>query len=284
MRPARPDSTLAVSAPQGREATMCTASHGSEDGASVATIVVDASGTAGSASPDLIEDLAIANRILFQQGVLDAFGHVSVRHDKHADRFLLARNMAPGLVSAADIIEYDLDSNPLNAGGRSVYLERFIHGEVYRARPDVIAVVHSHSPSVIPFGIVKSVPFRPVFHMAAFIGEAAPIFEIRDVAGDATDLLITDRRLGAALAETLGAGTVALMRGHGATIVGKSLMEVVFRAVYTEGNARLQAEAMRIGPVTYLSAGEAKTATVNVGGQALRAWNLWRMQAEGKLP
>jgi len=264
---------------------MWTGSHGADDGASVAAVVSDASGgTAGSASPDLVEDLAIANRILFQQGVLDAFGHVSVRHDKHADRFLLARNMAPGLVSAADIIEYDLDSNPLNAGGRSVYLERFIHGEVYRARPDVIAVVHSHSPSVIPFGIVKSVPFRPVFHMAAFIGEAAPIFEIRDVAGDATDLLITDRRLGAALAETLGAGTVALMRGHGATIVGKSLMEVVFRAVYTEGNARLQAEAMRIGPVTYLSAGEAKTATVNVGGQALRAWNLWRMQAEGKLP
>jgi HCOMODA/2-hydroxy-3-carboxy-muconic semialdehyde decarboxylase len=264
---------------------MCTASHGSEDGASVSATVPDAGGgAAGTADPELVKELAIANRILFQQGVLDAFGHVSVRHDKHPDRFLLARNMAPGLVTEADIIEYDLDSNPLNAGGRSVYLERFIHGELYRARPDVTAVVHSHSASVIPFGIVKSVPLRAVFHMGAFIGEAAPVFEIRDVAGDETDLLISDRRLGAALAKTLGSGTVALMRGHGATVVGASLMEVVFRAVYTEGNARLQAEALRIGPVTYLSAGESRTATVNVGGQALRAWNLWRMQAEGKLP
>lgn len=264
---------------------MCTSANiGSEDGASVSAVVPDAISAAGDAGPELVKELAVANRILFQQGVLDAFGHVSVRHDKRPDRYLLARNMAPGLVTEADIIEYDLDSNPLNANGRSVYLERFIHGELYRARPDVMAVVHSHSPSVIPFGIVKSVPFRPVYHMAAFIGEAAPIFEIRDVAGDETDLLISDRRLGAALAKTLGSGTVALMRGHGATVVGATLMEVVFRAVYAEGNARLQAEALRIGPVTYLSAGEARTATVNVGGQALRAWNLWRMQAEGTLP
>ncbi len=264
---------------------MCTASHGSEDGTSVSAVVSDAKGGAtGSASPELVKELTIANRILFQQGVLDGFGHVSVRHDKHPDRFLLARNMAPGLVTEDDILEYDLDSNPLNAGGRSVYLERFIHGELYRARPDVMAVVHSHSPSVVPFGIVKGVPFRPAFHMAAFIGEAAPIFEIRDVAGDETDLLIRDNRLGAALAKTIGSGTLALMRGHGATIVGPDLRQAVFRAVYTEGNARLQAEAMRLGPVTYLSAGEAKTATVAVGGQAIRAWDLWRMQVEGKLP
>ena len=275
---------------------MCTsASFGSDDGASVSTVVPDAkvsgtkSGAAGSdpnlgPAPELVRDLAVANRILFQQGVLDAFGHVSVRHGKHPDRFLLARNMAPGLVTEADIVEFDFDGNPLNTNGRSVYLERFLHGEVYRARPEVMAVVHSHSASVVPFGIVKSVPFRPVYHMAAFIGEAAPIFEIRDVAGDATDLLISDSRLGAALAKTLGSGSVVLMRGHGATIVGTNLPEVVFRAVYTEGNARLQAEAMRIGPITYLSAGEVKTATVNVGGQAKRAWDLWRMKAEGKLP
>jgi HCOMODA/2-hydroxy-3-carboxy-muconic semialdehyde decarboxylase len=264
---------------------MCTSANpGGEDGASVSTVVADAKGRATDASPDLLKDVAIANRILFQQGVLDAFGHVSVRHDKHPDRFLLARNMAPGLVTEADIIEFDFDGNPLNAGGRSVYLERFIHGEVFRARPEVMAVVHSHSPSVVPFGIVKGVPFRPVYHMAAFIGEAAPIFEIRDHAGDETDLLISSSKLGAALAKTLGQGNVVLMRGHGATIVGASLKEVVFRAVYTEGNARLQAEGLRIGPVTYLSAGEIKTATVNVGGEATRAWDLWRMRAEGKLP
>jgi HCOMODA/2-hydroxy-3-carboxy-muconic semialdehyde decarboxylase len=265
---------------------MCTSSNfGSGDAASVATVVPDVGGKAGAApDPALVKDLAIANRILFQQGVVDAFGHVSVRHDKRPDRYLLARNMAPGLVTETDIIEYDLDSNPLNANGRSVYLERFIHGEVYRARSDVMAVVHSHSPAVIPFGIVKSARFRPVFHMAAFIGEAAPVFEIRDVAGDETDLLIRDGRLGAALAKTLGTGNLVLMRGHGATIVGSDLRQAVFRAVYTEGNARLQAEAMRIGEVTYLSPGEAKTATVSVGGQAQRAWDLWRMRAEGVLP
>ena len=265
---------------------MCTsASFGSDDGASVSAVVPDAKGGGGTgASPDLVRDVAIANRILFQQGVLDAFGHVSVRHDKRPDRFLLARNMAPGLVTEADIVEFDFDGNPINANGRSVYLERFIHGEVFRARPEVMAVVHSHSPSVVPFGIVKGVPFRPVYHMAAFIGEAAPIFEIRDAGGDATDLLISNSMLGVALAKTLGQGNVVLMRGHGATIVGADLKEAVFRAVYTEGNARLQAEALRIGPVTYLSAGEVKTATVNVGGQKNRAWDLWRMQAEGKLP
>ena len=265
---------------------MCTsASLNSEDGSSVSTVVPDAKNrSSGSADPALLKDVAIANRILFQQGVLDAFGHVSVRHDKHPDRFLLARNMAPGLVTEDDIIEFDFDGNPLNANGRSVYLERFLHGEVFRARPDVMAVVHSHSPAVVPFGIVKGVPFRPVYHMAAFIGEAAPIFEIRDAGGDDTDLLISNSKLGAALAKTLGQGNVVLMRGYGATIVGTDLREAIFRAVYTEGNARLQAEALRIGPVTYLSSGEIKTATVNVGGQKNRAWDLWRMQAEGKLP
>lgn len=265
---------------------MCAPSgHGSDNGASVSAVVPDAKGRgAAAADAELVKELAVANRILFQQGVLDAFGHVSVRHDKDPNRFLLARNMAPGLVTATDIIEYDLDSNPLNADGRSVYLERFIHGELYRARPDVMAVVHSHSPSVVPFGIVKGVPFRAAFHMAAFIGEATPIFEIRDVAGDETDLLIRDNRLGAALAKTIGSGTLALMRGHGATVVAGTLKMAVYRAVYTEGNARLQAEAMRLGPVTFLSAGEARSANAMMETQVNRAWDLWRMKAEGKLP
>jgi HCOMODA/2-hydroxy-3-carboxy-muconic semialdehyde decarboxylase len=262
---------------------MCTSGVGSEDAASVSAVVADGGKAATAADPALVNELAIANRILFQQGVVDAFGHVSVRHDKRPDRYLLARNMAPGLVTDADIVEFDLDSNPLNANGRAVYLERFIHGEVYRARPDVMAVVHSHSPAVVPFGIVKGVPFRPVFHMAAFLGEATPIFEIRDVAGDETDLLIRDARLGAALAKTLGQGNVVLMRGHGATIAGPDLRLAVYRAVYTEANARLQSEAMRLGPLTYLSAGESRTASTWIATQANRAWDLWRMRAEGKL-
>jgi HCOMODA/2-hydroxy-3-carboxy-muconic semialdehyde decarboxylase len=263
---------------------MCTSAVGSEDARSVSAVVADGGTAATAADPALVKELAIANRILFQQGVVDAFGHVSVRHDKRPDRYLLARNMAPGLVTDGDIVEFDLDSNPLNANGRPVYLERFIHGEVYRARPDVMAVVHSHSPAVVPFGIVKGVPFRPVFHMAAFLGEATPIFEIRDVAGDETDLLIRDARLGAALAKTLGQGNVVLMRGHGATIAGPDLRLAVYRAVYTEANARLQSEAMRLGPLTYLSAGESRTASTSIATQANRAWDLWRMRAEGKLP
>jgi ribulose-5-phosphate 4-epimerase/fuculose-1-phosphate aldolase len=263
---------------------MCTsAMSGDHDGSSVSAVVPDGTGQATAPAPELVRELAIANRILFQQGVLDAFGHVSVRHDKRPDRFLLARNMAPGLVTEADIIEFDMDGEPLTANGRSVYLERFIHSELYRLRPDVVAVVHSHSPSVVPFGIVRGVPFRAVCHMSGFIGEAAPIFEIRDVVGDESDLLIRDRRLGEALARTIGAGSIALMRGHGATVVGATLQQAVYRAVYTETNARLQSEAMRLGPVTYLSPGEARSTDTMITTQIKRAWDLWRMRAEGTL-
>jgi HCOMODA/2-hydroxy-3-carboxy-muconic semialdehyde decarboxylase len=262
---------------------MCTASSGAQDGTTISAVVPDAKAELTPPDPALVEELAIANRILFQQGVVDAFGHISVRHDKRPDRYLLARNMAPRLVTPDDIVEFDLDSNPLTANGGAVYLERFIHGEIYRTRPDVIAVVHSHSPAVVPFGIVKSVAFRPVCHMSGFIGEATPIFEIRDVVGDSSDLLVRDHKLGAALAKTLGSGSVVLMRGHGSTAVGNSIRQVVYRAVYTEINARLQSEAMRLGPVTYLTPGEARTADVNVGTQINRAWDFWRMQAEGKI-
>jgi ribulose-5-phosphate 4-epimerase/fuculose-1-phosphate aldolase len=225
---------------------------------------------------DLLDDLVAANHILFDQGVVDAFGHVSVRHDKRADRYLLARNMAPAQVTRDDIVEFELDSTPLAADGRPVYLERFIHGEIYRARPDVMAVVHSHSPTVVPFSVVPSVPLRPVCHMSGFLGAGAPNFEIRDVAGAATDLLITSRDLGAALARCLGSGLIVLMRGHGSTVVGATLQQAVYRAVYTEINARLQAEAMRLGPVTYLTPEEAATALKNVETQIKRPWDLWK--------
>lgn len=229
-------------------------------------------------APALIAELVLANRILFRQGVVDGFGHVSARHDRDPGRFLLARSMAPALVTPGDIMEFDLDSAPLAPRGRTPYLERFIHGEVYRARPDVMAVVHSHSPAVIPFG-VSTVPLRAVSHMGGFLGAGAPVFEIRDAVGPASDMLIRDRPLGAALARSLGAAPVALMRGHGSIAVGVSIRHAVFRAVYTEMNARIAAEALRLGPVTWLTDAEAANVAAANDGQVNRAWDLWAMDA-----
>jgi ribulose-5-phosphate 4-epimerase/fuculose-1-phosphate aldolase len=229
----------------------------------------------------VLDDLVAANHILFKQGVVDGFGHVSARHPAHADRFLLARSMAPGQVTLEDIQEYELDGTPVDPSGPKPYLERFIHGELYRARPDVMAVVHSHSPSVVPFGVVPSVPLRSICHMSGFIGEGAPVFEIREAAGPSSDLLIRTQELGAALAETLGAGPVVLMRGHGSTVVGTDVRQAVFRAVYTEVNAKLQSEALRLGPPVYLTAGEAAATTATNNAQIDRAWNLWRAQLQG---
>ena len=227
----------------------------------------------------LLQDLVDANHILFNEGVLDAFGHVSARHDRRPDRFLLARNMAPGLVAAADIVEYEFDGTDVDGRGRRPYLERFIHGEIYRARPDVMAVVHSHSPAVVPFSVAKSAPLRPVFHMGGFLGTGAPVFEIRDTAGPATDLLVRNAALGAALAASLGSANVVLMRGHGSTVVAPTLRVAVYRAVYTEINARLLSDAMRLGPVELLTAEEAKAAMTANEGQIDRPWEFWKMQA-----
>jgi HCOMODA/2-hydroxy-3-carboxy-muconic semialdehyde decarboxylase len=225
------------------------------------------------ADPGLVEKLVFANRILYRQGVVDGFGHVSARNDAEPDHFLLARNMAPALVRRDDILTFDLDGEGLDANGRRVYLERFIHAEIYRARPDVHAVVHSHSPNVIPFGVTQQ-PLRPVFHMCGFLGEGTALFEIRDVAGD-TDMLISDGRLGAALATTLGAGTAVLMRGHGSTVVGASVEQAVYRAIYTEVNARLQLKAKQLGDVTYLNVNEAANSAKRNDSQLARVWELW---------
>jgi len=222
----------------------------------------------------LIDDLVLANRILYAQGVVDGFGHVSVREDRHPDRFLLARNMAPALVIAEDIMTFALDGTPLG-DVRVPYLERFIHGSIYRARPDVHAVVHSHSPAVIPFGVVSGVQLRPVFHMASFLRGAAPVFEIRAAAGPDNDMLVRDEALGDALARSLGDASVVLMRGHGSTTVGRSVQEAVFRAVYAEANARAQADALRLGAVTFLSDQEALRSSESNAGQIARAWELW---------
>jgi HCOMODA/2-hydroxy-3-carboxy-muconic semialdehyde decarboxylase len=233
--------------------------------------------SAGPADPKLVEDLVAANRILVDQGVLDGYGHVSVRHDRDANRYLMSRSLAPELVTAADIMEYDLDSSPVDPRGRSLYLERFIHGEIYKLRPDVKAIVHHHSPSVIPFGVTTA-PLRPIYHMAAFLGEPTPVFEIRTVAG-MTDLLVRNAQLGHALAQTLGSRTAVLMRGHGAVVVGPTVMHATARSVYMEVNARLQAQAMALGPVTYLEPEEARRAEAAVAGTYGRPWELWKKKA-----
>ena len=241
--------------------------------------------TRAAAAPDpaLIDDLVAANRILYREGVVDGFGHVSARHDKEPGRFLLARSMAPGLVTADDILVLDLAGNAVDGGGRALYLERFIHSEIYKTRPDVAAVVHSHSPSVIPFG-ATAVALRPLYHMSAFLGAGAPVFEIRDSGGDDTDMLIRSPALGAALARRLGTAAVALLRGHGNVVVAPSLQLAVFRAIYTEINARLEAEALLLGDgrVTFLNEKEAAAASAANIPQVGRAWELWKRKAMGE--
>ena len=224
----------------------------------------------------LVDKLVLANRILYRYGVVDGFGHASVRHDSSPGHFLLARNMAPALVRRDDIVTFDLDGTALDAAERRVYLERFIHGEIYRARPDVQAVVHSHSPNVIPFGVTGQ-SLQPVFHMSGFLGEGSALFEIRDVAGD-TDMLVSNNRLGAALAAALGSRSLVLMRGHGSTVVGASIEQAIYRAFYAEVNARLQMQAKMLGEVKYLNAQEAAKAAATNETQVPRVWELWRQE------
>jgi ribulose-5-phosphate 4-epimerase/fuculose-1-phosphate aldolase len=247
-------------------------------------LVAAAAAQAAPATADaaLIDDLVAANRILYSEGVVDGFGHVSARHDKDSSRFLLARSMAPGLVTQSDILEFDLDGNAVDAKGAALYLERFIHSEIYKAHPEVKAVVHSHSPSVIPFG-VTAVPLKPIYHMSSFLGSGVPIFEIRDAGGASTDMLIRNPALGAALATRLGRASVVLMRGHGDVVVGDSVKQAVFRAIYTEVNAKLEAEALRLGEgkVTFLNDQEAAASTATNSPLVGRAWDLWKQKAMG---
>lgn len=237
--------------------------------------------SAGSVEPQLIEDLVAANRILADQGVLDGWGHVSVRHPRDPNRYLLSRSRAPELINADDIMEFDLDSNPVDARGRPLYTERFIHGEIYKARPDVVAIVHTHAPALIPFGISK-VPLKPVYHRSAFIAAGVPVFEIRERAG-MTDMLIRDQALGRALADALGNHPAALMRGHGAVVVGPSLQRVVGRSIFLPLNATLQMQAAALGgPVTYLDPEEARKIEEREGYGLARAWEAWKRKVMAK--
>ena len=227
-----------------------------------------------------LEDLVAANRILAEHGVIDAYGHVSLRSPDNPQRFFLARAIAPETVQIEDILEYDLDARPVEAKGDSVS-ERFIHSEIYRARPDVMAVVHSHSPSVIPFGVTRT-KLRPVYHMGSFLWSGAPVFEIRNEKKD-NDLLIRDNPLGRALAGTLGKCNCVLMRGHGMTVIGDSVPEAVFRAIYTEMNARLQLQATQLeGPIEFLSEEEGRRSSASNRGTIERPWELWKRSVSAR--
>lgn len=228
-----------------------------------------------------VGDLVIANHILADQNILDAWGHVSIRSAGNPKHFYLSRSVAPALVKPEDIMEYDEDSNPVDARGRALYLERFIHGEVYRARPDVNAVIHSHSPAVIPFSMT-GVPLRMAFLLGAFLGSGAPVFEIREAAGTETNMQITDNARGAALAKQLGSAEIVLMRGHGDTVVGPTIKVAVARAVYAEANARIQMDAIRLGQPVYFTDGEAATLKKMEDEErsVIRPWELWKAQAQ----
>ena len=226
-----------------------------------------------------LQDLVAAYRILAAHGVIDAYGHVSLRSPRNPERYYLSRSVAPELVKEEDLIQYDLDSNPVDADGRESVLERFIHGEIYRARTEVMCVVHNHSPSVVPFS-VTGVPMRALFHMAAFIGEGLPNFEIRDVR-KGTDLLIKDPVLGKALAATLAGKPAALMRGHGSVVVGENLPRAVGRSVYLEQSARMQMQALALagpgGKITWFDDAEVQASIARQ--DYARAWPLWRAKA-----
>jgi ribulose-5-phosphate 4-epimerase/fuculose-1-phosphate aldolase len=231
----------------------------------------------GGASLQFIDDLVVANRVLANEGIVDGLGHISVRHDQRPDRFFVSRDLAPGLVTAADLVEYDLDGNALTANAPRGYTERFIHAAIYKARPDVRSVVHAHTPSVVTF-TVSSTPLRPIYHVAAFLLPGVPTYDIRKVTGH-QGMLVSDLRSGAALADTLADKAVALMRGHGYVVVGSVIPEAVHRSIILDVNARMQMQAIGLGGnVTYLS-----NADVAGGGQAvteyMRGWALWKERA-----
>jgi HCOMODA/2-hydroxy-3-carboxy-muconic semialdehyde decarboxylase len=230
-------------------------------------------GGAAPAAASLVEDLVAANRILAMEGILDGFGHVSARDPQNARQFLLSRSIAPALVTRADVLTYDLDGRVVNGKDPGSYLERFIHAEIYRVRADVRSVVHCHAASLIPFA-ASDVPMRAMYHMAVFVAEGVPVFDIRAAAG-ATDLLVRTPELGRALATTLGDKHAVLMRGHGAVVTASSIPNVVGRSIYLEVNARAQMQAIARGKVTYVQPDEAKLRMADPNEYA-RAWDLWK--------
>lgn len=226
-----------------------------------------------------LQDLVTANRILAHEGVVDAFGHVSFRDPGNPDSYWLSCSRAPELVVAEDLMEFTLEGEPVDQRDRAMYAERPIHGGVYQARPDVQAVIHNHSMAVIPYGVTDT-PLRPIFHLAAVIGEQVPVWDIQNVFGD-TNMLVTTMDQGSDLAKTLGDGRVALMRGHGCVVVGSSIKTAVMASIYLQVNAQLLSDSLRMGDVTYLSPGEVemmgRTQVRPLSGD--RAWEYWARRA-----
>jgi ribulose-5-phosphate 4-epimerase/fuculose-1-phosphate aldolase len=234
---------------------------------------------------DIVDDLVLANKILFSEKVVDGFGHVTIRDPNNPNQFLMAQSIQPPFVTREDILVLDLDSNKVSKqqpGSPSI--ERFIHSGIYRARPDVMAIVHSHAEAVLPFAVAKGTPLRAITHTCGMLGAGAPNFEIRDYAGDDSNMLVSNKKLGEGLTKTLGSHTVVLMRGHGFTVVGGNLKEAVYNAVNTLLAARVQVNAIHLGNVTYLSEGEA-AATSTIHGTSLdRSWEIWKRRVLGQLP
>src|SRR5215216_6938110 len=231
----------------------------------------------------LIKDLVIANRILAKEDVVDAYGHVAVRNPNNPNTFFLSRSLAPELIEKEDIVEHDLDGNPVDKNEkRSLYLERFIHAAILKARSEIQATVHAHAEDILPFGIAKSAKLRPVIHSGSFIGANVPVWDIADKFGDHTNVLVTNMDQGRDLAKSLGANNVALMRGHGFAAAARSLIDVVRMSVYLPRNARVQQAAMRMGEIKPLSQGEIDARTSGYkpeSPETQRAWQYWAARA-----
>jgi len=229
----------------------------------------------------LLDDLVAANHILYTKNIVDGLGHVSARHDKDPNLYVLAAEKAPGLVEREDLAIYDLDSNAQTLRDRRPYNERFIHGEIYKARPDVKSVIHCHTPSLVTFCVCQ-VPLRPLYHMSGFLGCGVARFEIREFAKEATDMLVSSPQLGASLAKVLADKQIVLMRGHGATMAGQSVKHAVYRAIYAALNAIMQMDAMRMGEITFLSDQEAMKGMDINNRFVERSWALWKLEAAQK--
>lgn len=229
-------------------------------------------------------ELVLAGRILYALNIVDAFGHVSRRSPERADRFLMSRSKAPALVEVEDILEHDLDGEPVSHPAARVFLERFIHGEIYRARPDVAAIVHSHCQSVLPFTVVPDIALRPICHVCGFLADLRRPFDVADHAGPVSDLLIRTAALGQALAAHLGDLSVVLMRGHGFTCVGETIPQAVFRAVYTSVNSQIQMAATQLGAPRFLTPEEAAACEATTVPNIDRVWQLWVQKFGNRAP
>jgi ribulose-5-phosphate 4-epimerase/fuculose-1-phosphate aldolase len=231
----------------------------------------------------ILDELVLANKILFSEKVVDAFGHISVRDPNNPNQFLMAQSIQPPFVTREDILVLDLDGNKVNNHPGEASIERFIYTGIYRARSDVMAIAHSHAEEVLPFTVAKGIPLRALTHNGGLLRSGVPMFEIRDYVGEESNMLVGDKKMGEAIAKTLGTHTVVLMRGHGFTVVGGSLKEAVYNAVNTLISARIQLNAIHLGNVTYLSEGEA-VATAKIHKTVLdRNWEVWKKRALGQL-